>query len=128
MRATWIVPSFPEQIDPPPDTTAEGGGARETTRLELAEQVVGSPTVTPSVTAGPVGVKETTGAVVLPPNVPPAIVQAYVAPVPASGTEAVKPAAPAQKDAGALMPTEGSGLTVTVALPVPVPAGQLAPS
>ena len=59
VRATWIVPSFPEQIVPPPETTAEGGGVSETTRVELAVQVVGRVTVTPSVTAGPVGVNET---------------------------------------------------------------------
>jgi hypothetical protein len=128
VRATWIVPSRPEQIVPPPETTADGGGVSETTWVELAVQVVGSVTVTPSVTVEPVGVNETDALVELPPNVPPAIVQAYVAPGPELGTEAMSPVAPLQKPAGAAMATEGSGLTVTVALPVPDPAGQPEPS
>ena len=94
LRATWMIPSRPEQIVPPPETTAEGGGVSETTRVELAVQVVGSVTVTPSVTVEPVGVNETDALVELPPKVPPAIVQAYVAPAPELGTEAVRPEAP----------------------------------
>ncbi len=128
VRVTWTVPSRPEQIVPPPETTPDGGGVTETTRVELAVQVVGRVTVTPRVTAGPVGVNEIDAFVELPPKVPPAIVQAYVAPAPASGTEAARPVAPAQKPAGAAMTTDGIGLTVTVALPVPDTAGHPAPS
>lgn len=128
VRATWMVPSRPEQIVPPPETVAEGGGVSETTRVELAVQVVGSVTVTPRVTVEPVGVNETDAFEELPPKVPPAIVQAYVVPGPELGTEAVRPVAPLQKPAGAAMSAEGSGLTVTVALPEPAPAGQPVPS
>ena len=50
------------------------------------------------------------------------IVQAYVAPAPAFGTEAARPVAFWQVAAGAVIVAEGTGFTVTVALPLPAPA------
>jgi len=72
--AAWTVAALPAQIVPPPETVADGAGAREETRVELALQPLGSVTVTPRVTAAPVGVNVTDRPEVLPAIVPPAIV------------------------------------------------------
>ena len=53
--------------------------------------------------------------------VPIVIDQEYVAPDPALGAEAVLPSEFAHTDAGAVMAAEGSGFTLTVALPEEVP-------
>jgi hypothetical protein len=72
----WSVMGLPAQIVPPPETVADGAGARERTCVELAVQPLGSATVTPRVTLAPVGVNVTDGPDVLPAIVPPAIVHA----------------------------------------------------
>jgi len=54
--------------------------------------------------------------------VPFVIDQAYVAPVPAFGTEAELPVESAHTAAGAVITAEGAGFTLTVALPDEVPA------
>jgi hypothetical protein len=74
--AAWTVSELPAQIVPPPETVADGAGAREETRVELAVQPLGSVTVTPRVTLAPVGVNVTDGPDELPAIVPPAIVHA----------------------------------------------------
>ena len=67
---------------------------------------------------------------VAPPTVmmPPLIVQPYVAPVPASGTEAVLFVESGHTEPAALMVDEGIGLTVMVVAPENVPGVQPVPS
>ena len=98
--------------------------------MTLADPFAGHPpwvTVTPSPT-GPAGpALNVTERVPVPPVIDPfEIVQAYVAPAPASGTEATSPVVFGQAVAGAVMVAFGEGFTVMAAEPEAVPAHDVA--
>ena len=111
----------PAQIVAPPETAAVGrfaiGMSTEELGLQGPEVTVAWRWTAPLAPA----VKVTVRALAPPVIVPFVIDQAYVAPAPASGTEAVSPVVPLQADAGAVIEAEGGGVTVTFALPLANP-------
>jgi hypothetical protein len=116
----------PAQAVDGPESVAVGGVLTVT----LAEPPAGHPlfvTVTPSPT-GPVGpALNVTERVPVPPVIVPfEMVQAYVAPAPASGTEATSPVAFGHVEAGAVIVAFGEGFTVTAAEPEELPVHPVA--
>src|SRR5512143_316729 len=121
VSAAWIVVELPAQMAALPVTVAVARGVTGIVTDPLLLQPF-SVTVTSSCAGDAVPTEKTMAFVPAPDVIVPfAIVQEYVAPAPAFGTEAARPLAFWQAAAGAAIVAEGTGVTVTVAPPVPAP-------